>query len=170
MDVFNKTHEITEHTHDPVRGSLFLLSFRLAVMMLVFDLLYAGVFYIVTLGIALPSNSHQYISAFLFVIQIGKTFIATLLMVQLVLYWVNNTYYFTEKHIVKRSGLLTIKEEVFHYDNIRSIAINQSWLGKLLHYGDIFLKSSASGGYQDDIFLTGIENPQKYEMILKKLF
>jgi len=170
MEVFNKRHETTEHTLEPVRGSLFLLSVRLAVMMLVFDLLYAGIFYIVTLGIALPFGLHQYVSAILFVIQIGKTFVATFLMVQLVLYWANNTYYFTEKHIIKRSGILNIKEEVFHYDNIRSIVINQSWLGKLLHYGDIILKTSASGGYQDDIRLTGIENPQKYEVMLKSLF
>src|SRR6266567_3853140 len=106
MEVFNRRHETTEHTLEPVRGSLFLLSVRLAVMMLVFDLIYAGVFYIVTLGIALPFGLHQYVSIILFIIQIIKTFVATFLMVQLVIYWANNTYYFTEKHIIKRSGIL----------------------------------------------------------------
>lgn len=170
MEVFNKRHETTEHRLEPVRGSLFLLSVKLALMMIIFDLLYAGIFYLGTLGIVVPFDLHQYVSGILFTIQIFKTFVATFLMVQLVIYWANNTYYFTGKHIIKRSGILNIKEEVYHYDNIRSIAINQSWLGKLFHYGDIYLKVSASGGYQDDVWLTGIENPHKYESMLKKLF
>lgn len=62
------------------------------------------------------------------------------------------------------------KEEVFHFDNIRAITVNQSWFGKLFNYGDIELKTSASGGCQEALVLVSINNPHKYEAHLKTLF
>jgi len=39
-----------------------------------------------------------------------------------------------------------------------------------LSYGNITLKTSASGGFQGDIIMMGISNPQKYEKLLKENF
>ncbi len=67
-------------------------------------------------------------------------------------------------------GIMSAKEEVVLVDNIRSISVTQSFLGKLLNYGDITLRTSVSGGDQGDVILRQIDSPSKYEEIIKKLF
>ena len=99
-----------------------------------------------------------------------KLFVEVLFIVNITLSWANNTYYLTQKHIIQRRGILHVEEDVFHFDNIRSISINQSILGKIFNYGDIILKTSASGGYQGDVVMIGISDPKRYKEIITKYF
>ncbi len=172
MEVFNRKHEDCNHELEPIRGSITILTVKLLVLLVVFDGLYTFIFYVLNLGIPLPFDlqHHIHISEALFGLQLINIIFQVVLLLNIILAWATDMYFLTEKHIIRRSGILHISEETYHYENIRSIAIKQSWLGKLFHYGDIFLKISASGGYQEDILLAGVENPQKYQAILKKLF
>jgi uncharacterized membrane protein YdbT with pleckstrin-like domain len=155
---------------EPIRGSIVVLVFKLAVILLFFEFIYAAADYIVTLGIPLPFDLHHHVSLALFVVEAVKIVFQLYLIANVVLSWANNTYYLAGKHIIKRTGILHVEEDVFHFDNIRSISISQSFLGKLFNYGNITLKTSASGGYQGDVVMMGIANPKKYEEILNKYF
>ena len=174
MELFNnrrvekKTEE--EHVGEPVRGSSIVLVIKVLLVLILFDGMYSFIYYILSLGISLPFDLHHHTAILLLIMQLGKILLQLVLLLHVVLSWANNLYFLTDEHIIKRSGFFKVQEEIFHYKNIRSISIHQSWIGKLCNYGDILLKTSASGGYQDDIILSGIANPQKYREILKKYF
>lgn len=155
---------------EPIRGSTVILISKLMAILLFFEFIYAVVDYIVTLGIPLPFDLHHHVSLALFIVQAIKISFQLYLIANVTLSWANNTYFLAGKHIIKRTGILHAEEDVFHFDNIRSISINQSFFGKICNYGDITLKTSASGGYQGDVVMMGISNPKKYEEILNKFF
>lgn len=155
---------------EPIRGSTVVLVAKLTVILLIFELIYAVADYVVTLGIPLPFDLHHHASLALFLVEAIKIVFQLYLIANVTLSWANNTYYLAGKHIIKRTGILHVEEDVFHFDNIRSISISQSFFGKMFNYGDIILKTSASGGYQGDVAMMGIANPKKYEEILNKYF
>lgn len=165
-----KTNHERHYAPEPIRGSIAILAIRVLLILFLLDGLYGFAFYTFTLGIILPFDLHHHLSVVFFLLQIVKNFVQTALFLNVGLTWANNIYYLTERHIIKRSGIFTTSEEIYQYSNIRSVMINQSFIGKLLNYGDIYLKTSASGGYQGDIVISGIENPKKYKSILEKNF
>lgn len=170
MELYNRNHEEKKHELEPIRGSILILVAKLATALLLLDLLYVGIYYLLTLGFELPFNLHHHISLLLLFVFFLKFFMQLFLILNVTLSWANSAYYLAGKHLIRKSGILHIQEDVFHFDNIRSISINQSFLGKLFNYGDITVKTSASGGYQGDIVMTEIANPKKYEAVLRKYF
>ena len=170
MELYSRKQNKKGELFESVRGSTTVLIVKLLVIVVLFDGAYAFISYVLTLGVSLPFDLHHHISALLLGLQIIKNVLQIILTVNVVLSWANNLYFFTDRHNIKRTGILHVNEEMYHYDNIRSITINQSWIGKIFNYGDLVLKISASGGYQDDIVLTGIENPKKYQSFLEELF
>ena len=174
MELFNRRRidikEKKDYVTEPVRGSISVLIIKMLVILALFDGAYSIIYYVLNLGISLPFDLHHHAAILLLITQFVKTILQMTLLLRIVLQWANNVYFLTDEHIIKRSGLLKIQEETFHYENIRSITIHQSWIGKLFNYGDILLKISASGGFQDDIELSGIENPQKHKKRLQDLF
>ena len=160
----------SEHELEPIRGSLIMFAFRLLLLLILFETIYALVFGVLQIGLNLPIEWHHHTSVGLLIFNGVKVVIELILILYLLLQWTGSRYFITPKHIIKQTGILKEKEEVYHFDNIRSISVEQSFLGKVFDYGDITLKTSASGGYQDDVVLSGIDNPHKYETILKELF
>lgn len=155
---------------EPIRGSIAILAYKLAAILLLFDFIYIMVDFVLTLGIPLPFDLHHHVSLALFTAEVFKIFFQLYLIANVTLSWANNTYVLTGQHIIKKTGIFRIQEDVFHFANIRSISIQQSFLGKVFNYGDIILKTSASGGYQGDVVMSGIANPKKYEEILNIYF
>ena len=171
MEIYRRTiHENEKYDGESIRGNAFLLVVKLATILVLFELLYAGINYFLTLGLVLPFNLHHHISEVLFVFEFIKLAIQLFLILHVCLSWANYEYHLSGKHIIRRKGIIHIQEDVFHFDNIRSISINQSFLGKVFNYGDITLKTSASGGYQGDIVLAGIASPKKYKEIIERYF
>lgn len=170
MKISNHNHEERKHELEPIRGSIIILVAKLATGLLLFDLLYVGLYYLLTLSFALPFDLHHHISLLLLVIFFLKLLMQLFLILNVTLSWANSAYYLAGKHIIRRNGILHVEEDVFHFDNIRSISVNQSFFGKIFNYGDISLKTSASGGYQGDVIMTEISNPKKYEEILREYF
>lgn len=161
---------IPEHDLEPIRSSVAILAMKLLVLLFVFEGLYAGLFYVLNVGFNLPLEWHHHSSVILLGINIIKIGLEFLFILYLFFQWAGTSYFITKKHIIKRVGIFNSREEVFHFDNIRSITVNQSFLGKIFNYGDIELKTSASGGYQAALVLVSIDNPHKYEALLKTLF
>lgn len=161
---------IPEHDLEPVRSSVAILAMKLLVLLFIFEGLYTGLFYFLNVFFNLPLEWHHHSSIILLLIYGIKIGLEFLFILYLFFQWAGTTYFITKKHIIKRVGIINSREEVFHFDNIRSITVNQSFLGKIFNYGDIELKTSASGGYQAALILSGIDNPHKYEEHLKTLF
>jgi len=174
MEVYNKNHDERNHEDkpiiEPIRGSLFILTSKILVILLLFDFLYIALFYVLNLGVILPFDLHHHLAVLFIIGQLLKIGLQVGLVLNVVLSWAGNVHHLTNQHIIKRTGIFNVNEEIYHYENIRSISINQSFMGKLFSYGDITLKTSASGGYQGDIVIVGVDNPKKYEEILKTFF
>jgi uncharacterized membrane protein YdbT with pleckstrin-like domain len=159
-----------EFTFEPLRGTIFLLAIRLFVLLAIFEALYGGIVYFLNLTLNLPFEWHHHLSAALLGLYAVKISVELSFIIYLFLKWAGTNYFITKKHIIKRTGILASHEEVFHFDNIRAITVNQSFIGRVVGYGDIELKISSSGGYQAVLTMFSIDQPYKYEAILKTLF
>lgn len=168
MKKYIQNHEEGECEHAPIRGSYTIYVAKLLLALVLFELIYTVIFYFLTLGYPLPFDLHHHISIVIFVFEILKVFIQVFLILYVTLSWTNSIYYISGKHLIKRTGILSTEEDIYEFDTVRSVAVNQTFLGRLLHYGDIALKTSASGGYQVIVTITGIQNPHKYEQMIKE--
>lgn len=170
MEQYNRNREERKHELEPIRGSIIIMVAKLATGLVLFDLLYLGAYYLLTLGFELPFDLHHHVFFLLLITFFLKLLMQLFLILNVTLSWANSAYYLAGKHLIRRRGILHVEEDVFHFDNIRSISVNQSFFGKIFNYGDILLKTSASGGYQGDVVMTEIANPKKYEEILREYF
>lgn len=170
MEPESRNHEERKQELEPIRGSIVTLVVKLAMLLFLFEVLYAAIYYFVNLGFSLPFDLHHHIAWSLFAFEILKILMELYLIVYVTLAWANNAYYLAGKHLIRRKGIVHVEEDVFHFDNIRSISVDQSFLGRIFHYGDITLKTSASGGYQGDIVMMEIADPKRYEEKLREYF
>ncbi len=170
MELYNRTNEEDKCEEIPIKGSFFLLVSKLLIMLLLFELIYGAIYYTLTLGISLPFDLHHHVALLILFLELLKISLQLLFILQITLSWSYNMYYLLNngKHLIKRTGIMNIKEDVYEMDNVRSITVNQSWLGRIFHYGDLSLKTSASGGYQVLVTMMGIHEPSKYEERIKK--
>lgn len=76
-------------------------------------------------------------------------------------------YYISGHHLIRKTGLIQKKEHIYELEKLRMIDIYQSWLGRLMNYGTITMTFSSSG-YQENITMTGVSDPTKYERILRQ--
>lgn len=162
-----RNHEREACEHAPIKESIVVLTMKLLTVLLLFELLYIGIFYVFTLGIPLPFSLHHHIAVGLFIFSTVKIITQVFLILHITLSWANNGYYVDGKHLIKKSGILNIEEDSYDLSTVRSIIINQSWLGRILNYGDLTLKTSASGGYQVIVTMVGIQNPRNHERMIK---
>lgn len=159
-----------EQNFEPIRGSITILAMKLLAMLFIFEGLYVGLFYILNIAFSLPFDWHHHSSVVLLSINGLKILLEFLSILYLFFQWAGISYFITRKHVIKRVGIINNREEIFHFDNIRSITVKQLFLGKIFNYGDIEIKVSASGGYQGDVILSGIAKPNEYETKLKAMF
>lgn len=85
----------------------------------------------------------------------------------IVLQWKNHVYFFSPQNITERRGILTTTEETYDMKNVRNLTIRQGISGKMFHYGDLTIHSSAPE-FIEDVTLLGIPNPHVYEKYLKR--
>ncbi len=173
MELYNRKIELKGHEdgsckHVSMRGSIIVFIMKLLTLLLLFELTYLGVYYIFTLGIPLPLDLHHHAMLSLFFLAILKILTQAYIILHVTLDWANNAYYIEGKHLIKNSGIINIEEESYDLTTVRSVIVNQSWLGRIFHYGDVTLKTSASGGYQVIVTMGGIQNPQDHERMIKQ--
>ena len=159
---------------DPIRTSIAIIVLHLIVLLLATDLIYTGINAILLrvffLNLTLPLDIHKFILLLLFILHITKTIFHITLTLVIVIRWINRTYQIEEKQLIKKEGLFSISEKIFDLNNIRSVTVRQSFLGKLFHFGDVTIETSASGGYMDKIVVSGIANPEIFETNLRRCF
>ncbi len=159
---------------EPTRGSIAVLVVQLLVLFIGTDILYVILnFFLMKvyfLELPLVLDLHRNIILLLAVLHIGKSIIQIGFLLMITLRWVGKSYFITDKHLIKHDGVFTVAEKMYDLDNIRSVTVHQSTLGKLLHYGDVVIETSASGGYMDQIMLVGISNPEGFEYKIRHRF
>lgn len=170
MELYNRRHEEGECEHAPIRGSIVILVAKLLLTLIFFELIYAGIYYVLILVISKPPDLHHHVAIAIFVLEIVKILLQVFLILNITLSWANKTYHINsrDKHLIRRTGILNIKEDTYEFNTVRSISVEQSWLGRIFRFGDVTLKTSASGGYQAILTIAGIQNPKKYEQMIKE--
>lgn len=153
-----------------IRGSIILLFFRILLLIILFDFFYLLATVLLNLTFEIPLDWHHHISLGLLIALLIQVLLKASIMFYLVLNWMSNTYILDSKHVTKKHGIFGNDEEIYRFDTVRSILINQSLMGKFFNYGSILLKTSASGGFQGDVEITEIDNPKNYEELLRKSF
>lgn len=171
--LYSHNHAEGKCEHAPIRGSIMMLIAKILVILLLFELVYGAIFYVLTIGTSLPFNLHHHIAVVIFGVELLKILTQVILIANVTLLWANNTFYIDGKHLIKRTGIINVREDIYEFDSVRSLTVDQSWMGRIFHYGDVVLKASASGGYEPGgyqviVTITGIQNPQKYEQMIKQ--
>ena len=157
MDTKNK-----QFIHEPIRSSALILIVRLFSIMFIVDVIYliAEIYF---LDLDVPYETHRLIINAMFVTHIIKNIFIIYFVLNNVAKWIGDLYYMTETYLVKHEGILNLKEKIIDLKNLRSFTINQGFFEKLFHYGTITLTSSASGGYNDEMYLFEVDRPEKYK-------
>lgn len=159
---------------EAIRENLVLFIIKIASLLIVTDLIYAVLNFILLraffLNHKLPFNIHDVAAYILFFLHLAKTALQIWGISAIVFHWVGNSYHITKEHLVHRKGIINCIEKIYDLDIIRSVSIQQSWLGKIFKYGTVNIEISASGGYTDQVILFGVSNPQQYEKMLRPHF
>ncbi len=159
---------------EPIRESVVLFVIKIATILIISDLVYAALNFVLLraffLNHELPFNIHDLTAYILTFLHLAKTTLQVWGISAIVFRWVGNSYHITQKHLVHHEGIINCIEKIYDLDIIRSISIQQSWLGKVFRYGSVNIEISASGGYTDQVTLNGVTNPQQYEKMLRRHF
>lgn len=159
---------------EPIRESLVLFVFKIASILIITNLAYMALNYIllqaVFLNHALPFDLHNKTAYVLTFLHLATTAVQLWAISTIVFRWVGKSYQITQKHLVQRDGVMNCVEKIYDLDIIRSVSIQQSWLGKIFKFGTVNVEISASGGYTDQATLSGVSEPQQFEKMLRKHF
>lgn len=157
----------TVHQGQTLRESVVILSLKLVIGLFLLDTLYSLVT-ILLFDIPLLQSFHADLVTVLFLAHFIKNVVSIYLVISVVLSWVGNVYFVSNKYLVRRSGILHITEKLYDLKLIRTVNISQGILGKLFHFGNVHIETSASGGYIEKINLTGITNPEQWRNHFEK--
>lgn len=153
---------IKQLIREPIRSSVLIFIMRLFLVMFMVDALYS-IAEIYFLDLDTSFEIHRFIINAMFVTHIIKNLFLIYFVLNIVTKWIGNLYYITETYLVKHEGILNLKEKIIDLKNLRSFEIDQGFFEKFFHYGTITLTTSASGGYNDEIYLFEVDHPEKYK-------
>lgn len=153
---------VKKYFSEPIRESIVILIIKVFLIMFLFSTAFF-VIELFSLKLDLPESYHNTVTVFLFFGHVLKSFLEIYFVINIIMKWLGNTYYFNieNRELIKSEGLLSVREKTYDLKNLRSIELEQNLVGKLFHYGNITISTSASGGYNDKIYLKGIPNPEK---------
>ena len=166
--------DIGDTITEPIRESIVLFVIKIASIIIFIDLVYTVFNFILLrtffLNFDLPFNLHNQTAYILTLLHLAKTVLQVWGISAIVFRWAGNSYFITEKHLVRHEGIINCTEKIYDLNIVRSVSMQQSWFGKVFKYGSVNIEISASGGYTDKITLTGVANPQQYEKLLRRNF
>ena len=123
-----------------IKGSMTLLIFQLTMFLLITDSLYAFLnFFLLRvyfLKLTLPFNIHHFVVLLFAFLHVFKSIIQIFFIVSTILHWRGKSFFLIEKHLVKHQGIFSKKDKTYDLNNIRSVTVKQSLMGKLFHFGD----------------------------------
>lgn len=144
-----------------LQPSVIVLLFRLLGAIFLLDTIYA-VFVLGFFGLGNVHDWHDPYVGFLWVAQIAKYLIISVIAVQIFAQWAGRAYYLSGHHLIERLGIVNITETTYELSQVKSVILHQSWLGRRFNYGTIRL-SLAGSNQQQEIILRDINNPMRYK-------
>jgi uncharacterized membrane protein YdbT with pleckstrin-like domain len=146
-----------------IRLSGIIIFFRIVFAVLICETAYIGLLGLIVAAL-LDGQSTRLSLLALWVLHTAKIVLELYLLFTIVLTWAHTRYYLDEHHLVIYRGIFQVQEHIYELQGVRSVDHQESWIGKLLGYGDITLIFGASG-YKEEIKLLGISHSRKYERI-----
>lgn len=151
---------------EPIRRSIIVLAIRMFVVLFFADTLYAGLIAVLASGYV-PIEWHASYIGFLWLVHTLKNILLAYALITLVTGWISTLYYVTAGHLMRQRGVLNTSETVFQLTDIESVAMNQSWLGRLFNFGDVIISFSIAQ-QREKVLLYAINNPKRYEQLFSK--
>lgn len=110
-------------------------------------------------------DAKVFLHQFTTVIFIAVTILQVFLLLVLVLRWSTDFYELQDDEVIKMNGIFSKNGKAFAYQNIQSITVRQSLLGRLLRYGTVYLYIPVLG---QDIAFNEVPNPYAFIALIKK--
>lgn len=154
----------------PIRGSVKLLIIKIVFIFLIFDFIYYTISTFFNIFYSQDTRLYLLIASVLLVAYLFTKVFQLGLIIYSVMLWTRTTYYIDGRHLIVHRGVFNIKEDTYDLATIRSADVTQSFIEQLFNFGNIELKTSASGGYQVVVILEGIAKPLEVEKKIKKFF
>ena len=144
-----------------IRGSVFVLIFRVFIVAFLIETLYA--FLLAALVYSKIGAAYtQSILESLWLLQTVKFVIEIFLILNIVTRWATTTYYLRDDLLVRVTGIVEVKEDLYDLKNARTLVVEQTWLGRLLNYGTLRV-TIASSGFREEVVLAAVSTPRLYE-------
>lgn len=138
----------------------------LALRIIVLELAFEAAYLITRLALELVLQAGGFQVGWLGPTLQGITFIAQFfLLVYLVARWSNDTFELRDNEIVVKTGLAPRREVAYPYNNIQSVTVTISILGRLLRAGQISAYIPTLG---QEIYFTEISRPHEFASALKQ--
>lgn len=162
QNISNMNKIVQQYIHEPIRSSVLVLILRLFLGMIIVDTIYslAEIYF---LELEVSFNAHQIIIAMMFITHFIKNIFLIHFVISSIAKWISNLCYINGLNLVKHEGIFNLKEKIIDLKQLRTVTIHQGFIGKLFHYGNITLTTSASGGYTDEVYLAEVDEPEKYK-------
>ncbi len=150
------------NSYESIHGSIFLLALKLFMIIFFSDLFYLLVD--ILLLNTLQADYYYHLILIMSFFHIFKSLAQIALIFMVVFHWLYHKYHidYGQKKLYEHKGFLHTKEHMSDLRNVRDVLMEQKFLGKLFHYGDIILTISASGGYVEKVVLKKIQSPDLY--------
>lgn len=108
-----------------------------------------------------PMQMHGWLLLFLLLLHTIKFIVFTVFLLRLITQWQGKTVLITSHHLYIDEGLVHANDRIYELAQIQAIKLNQSWLGKMLNFGDICI-TLGSRSFSEVLELGGVANPQRY--------
>lgn len=155
-------HNRSLNSHEPIHGSIFLLTLKLFAAILISDIIYLLIDRLIFETI--QHEAYSGLTLLLTGLYICKSIVQIGLVLGVVFHWLYHKYHidYTQKKLYEYKGFLHTKEHMSELKNIRDVSMEQSVFGKIFNYGNIVLTISASGGYAEKVMMKKIQEPELY--------
>jgi uncharacterized membrane protein YdbT with pleckstrin-like domain len=150
----------------PIRRSVVILVIRIFFLLFLIDTVYAFLLLANAAGY-IPVDWIPSYAIFLWIIYTVKYVLLTYTILKLVVDWTSTLYYVAEGHLIRQRGVLHTTETVFQLADIDSAVMSQSWLGRMLNFGDVTVEFTVAR-QKEFVNLYAINDPQRYEDIFSK--
>jgi uncharacterized membrane protein YdbT with pleckstrin-like domain len=159
--------ETNRRHFEPIFKNSIVLIFQLFTMFLALDVAYMLLLILLPIYIMpFDSSAMKIILVFLY---LARYVVQMIVVFRLIVVWANELYYVNGNHIICRQGIFSTREKVYECKNIRSISVYQSLMGRIFNYGDLKVRISASGGYNEEFNITSVTDPKRYEFVLGQM-
>ncbi len=150
----------------PIRRTVTLLVVKIVTLLFLVNILFAALLVVSVTGFLSAEWVSSY-AAFLLIIFAAQCIFLAFFVARLVIDWMSTVYYIAGGHLIRQRGTLDTTETIFQLTDIDSVELKQSWIGRILNFGDVTVEFTIARE-KEYVNLYAITNPRFYEDIFTK--